>query len=55
MLIEIILWFIESNPDTGANTLTLDIVWLGAIAINDESSTIVLVTGLKISKSGALI
>ena len=55
LLIEIIWWFMESNPDTGAKILTLDIVWLGAIATNDESSTIVFVTGLKISKSGALI
>ena len=29
LLIEIILWTTESNPVTGDNTSTLDIVWLG--------------------------
>ena len=55
LLIAIILWTTESNPDTGANTSTCDIVWFGVTACKDTSSTIVFDTGLNTIKLGALI
>ena len=48
------LWLTESNPLIGAIKSTLDTVWLGAIACNDEVSTTIFETGLKTIKLGAL-
>ena len=53
LLMEIIEWFIESNPVIGDMTLTSDIVWLGTSGINDESSLTSPVKGLITIKLGA--
>ena len=46
LLMATILWVSESSPFTGAITCTSEIVWLGLIACNDESSTTSLDIGL---------
>ena len=54
LLIEMILWFTESNPVIGANTSTLEIDWLGAVGISDASSTTSPVVGFNTIKFGAV-
>ena len=55
LLTAIMVWFTESNPVTGAKTLTSDIVWFGAIATIEEVSMTLFDVGLNTIKLGAFI
>ena len=55
LLIDIILWVLESNPWIGTNNSTSATVWFGTLAIKEELSITILSIELKSTKSGGLI